>query len=63
MNTKVKPKGGTFRVQKVARGGKSKTFSVTKMPSGAKVVTMKKGTFSSAKDAAAKALSKHKVPA
>lgn len=63
MNTKVKTLGKMHRVQKVNRDGKGAALHVTKMPSGATVVTLRKRTFLSAKDAAAKALSKNKMPA
>jgi hypothetical protein len=63
MNTKVKATGKLYRVQKVTRNGNGKALHELTMPSGKKVVTMRKGTFLSAKDAAAKALAKQKVPA
>ena len=63
MNTKVKAAGKLYRVQKVARNGNDKALHELTMTSGKKEVTMRKGTFLSAKDAAAKALTKQKVPA
>ncbi len=62
MSIKVKPKVTTYRVQTVARAG-NKALYETQLPSGNKVISMKQGTFLSAKQAAARALSKSKTPA
>lgn len=49
-----------FRVQTVGRNAKTGSFVTRNTPSGNSVVTMNRGTYSAAKNAAAKVISSRK---
>jgi len=55
-------KGTFFRVQS-ARNAKTGTFEARSMPSGSKVISIRRDTYLSAKKAAAKMMSRDKQPA
>jgi len=60
---KTTRKGTFYRVQSVENSGKEGTFVARDMPTGGRVVTIRKDSYTSAKRAAAKALAKQKQPA
>lgn len=60
---RVGNKGTFFRVQSSGSDDKSGIFQTRKMPSGSKVVTIRRDTYLSAKKAAAEAMARAKQPA
>jgi hypothetical protein len=59
---KASSKGTFFRVQS-AQSGKTGKFEARSMPSGSKVISIRRDTYLSAKKAAAKAMARDKQPA